>query len=188
MAKVNRFGRLAQCEAESRARLVSAVCGPASIKDCRLKSEQSRLKMTPFKFSKENLPENRALLLDYLQAECEKFNFRRETYYLCQSYVDTYLDRVPTKPTELQKLGLTCLHIAMKIEEVDLVSLRDILRPMQPNTSPIFQATDIEQMEREVVSVLKFKLLPDTLYFWFDYAVKLWDLYVTHETAHLGFQ
>ena len=57
--------------------------------------------MKHMKQSKDNLPENRALLLDYLQAECEKFNFRRETYYLCQSYVDTYLDRKVIRLTEL---------------------------------------------------------------------------------------
>jgi len=128
------------------------------------------------------------LLLDYLQAECEKFNFRRETYYLCQSYVDTYLDSRTIKLSLLQKLGLACMHIAMKIEEVDLVSLRDILRPMQANTSPIFKVGEIEQMEREVVSILNFKLLPDTLYFWFEYAVKMWDLYVSHEALHQGFK
>ena len=80
------------------------------------------------------------------------------------------------------------MHIAMKIEEIDLVSLRDILRPMQANTRPVFKVEDIEQMEREVVSVLKFKLLPDTLFFWFDFAVRLWDIFVTHEASHLGYQ
>ena len=75
------------------------------------------------------LPENRALLLDYLQSECQKFNFRRETYYLCQSYVDAYLDSKVIQVSQLQKLGITCMHIAMKIEEIDLVSLRDIIRP-----------------------------------------------------------
>ena len=80
------------------------------------------------------------------------------------------------------------MHIAMKIEEIDLVSLRDILRPMQANTRPVFQVHEVEQMERDVVQVLKFKLLPDTLYFWFDLAVQLWDIYVCREAAHLGYQ
>ena len=33
-------------------------------------------------------------------------------------------------------------------------------------------------MERSVVSTLKFQLLPDTLYFWFDLGIKLWDTFV----------
>ena len=75
------------------------------------------------------LAENRALLLDYLQRECQFYNFRRETYYLCQSYIDMYLDQRPVSTNILQKLGLTCLHIAMKIEEVDLVSIRNMVAP-----------------------------------------------------------
>jgi hypothetical protein len=41
-------------------------------------------------------------------------------------------------------------------------------------------------MEREVLSVLKFKLLPDTLFFWFDLAVQLWDLFVHLEGFNIG--
>ena len=33
-------------------------------------------------------------------------------------------------------------------------------------------------MERIVVSILNFKLLPDTLYFWFEIVVKLWDMFI----------
>ena len=94
-------GRLANYEAQQRAQLIESILGAADIKNCREKSEDSRHQMKQVKHSKENLPENRALLLDYLQAECEKFNFRRETYYLCQSYVDTYLDRKVIKLAEL---------------------------------------------------------------------------------------
>jgi len=117
------------------------------------------------------------MLLDYLQNECQKYNFRRETYYLCQNYIDTYRDRKHISIDVLKLLGITCLHVAMKIEEVDLVSLRDILRP-PPNCPPDFSISQVEQMEREVISVLKFKLLPDTLFFWFDLAVQLWDVFV----------
>lgn len=72
-------------------------------------------------------PLNRTCLLDFLQKECERLNFRRETYYLAQCYVDGYLDKETPKTTEMQLLAYTCLHIAMKIEEVDLVSLKDIM-------------------------------------------------------------
>ena len=82
-----------------------------------------------------------------------------------------------TRIDVLKLLGITCLHVAMKIEEVDLVSLRDILRP-PPNCPPDLSISQVEQMEREVISVLKFKLLPDTLFFWFDLAVQLWDVFV----------
>ena len=78
------------------------------------------------------------------------------------------------------------MHIAMKMEEVDLVSLRDILNPNR-NQPPLYSNSHVEQMEREVVSVLKFKLVNDTLYFWFDLAVQLWDLYLQVELPHVGY-
>jgi len=34
-------------------------------------------------------------LLDFMSRECHRFKFRRETYYLAQSYVDEYLFREP---------------------------------------------------------------------------------------------
>ena len=33
-------------------------------------------------------------------------------------------------------------------------------------------------MEKEVITVLRFKLTPDTLYFWLDLGVQLWDQFV----------
>ena len=39
----------------------------------------------------------------------------------------------------------------------------------------------MKTLEQEVVTELKFKLLPDTLYFWFELATKLWDLFVINE-------
>ena len=73
----------------------------------------------------------------------------------------------------------------MKMEEVDLVCLRDILKP-GPNLKPFYQVKDIELKERKVIEVLKFKLMPDTLNFWFDVAVQLWDLFVMQEGLQFG--
>lgn len=73
----------------------------------------------------------------------------------------------------------------MKIEEVDLICLKDILKP-GPHLKPVFTVSDIQILERKVLEVLKFKLLPDTLNFWFDLAVKLWDLFVVHDGSQFG--
>ena len=43
-------------------------------------------------------------------------------------------------------------------------------------------------MERQILQALKFKLVPDTLVFWFDLAVQLWDAFVKIEGAELGCQ
>lgn len=69
----SRFERLGFLAAEQqRARMIEALCGSLNIKDCRVKSE-TQLQLHQFKTSDSNrlmLPENRALLLDYLQSEC----------------------------------------------------------------------------------------------------------------------
>ena len=50
----------------------------------------------------------------------------------------------------------------------------------------MFSVGDVERFEREVVTVLKFKLILDTLYFWLDLAVKLWDVFIENEGSRLG--
>lgn len=69
------------------------------------------------------MAKNRALLLDFLQCECQKFKFRRETYYLSQSYLDRYLEKKKIRISKFQLLGVTCMHLAMKMEEVDHISI-----------------------------------------------------------------
>lgn len=102
-------------------------------------------------------------------------------------YLDAYLDREYVSNSYLKLLGITCLHIAMKVEEVDLVSLRDILRPpANAHIDDVVTSQQVEAMERQVVTALNFKLLPDTLYFWFDLGVQLWDLFVGQEAANFG--
>ena len=101
------------------------------------------------------MPYNRAVLLDFLSNQCEMFHFRRETFYLCQSYVDIFMDRKMINIDDLHLLGVTCLMIAMKMEEVDLVPLRDILRQSgmgQDDMSRTIQCAEL--MEREVLTIL----------------------------------
>lgn len=43
-------------------------------------------------------------------------------------------------------------------------------------------------MEKEVLSILNFKLNPDTLIVWLDLGVRLWDLYVTNGASNFGCQ
>ena len=52
----------------------------------------------------------------------------------------------------------------------------------------MFLVRDVERFEREVITVLKFNLILDTLYFWLDLAVKLWDLFIENEGSYLGYR
>lgn len=92
--------------------------------------------------------------------------------------MDAYLDVSYCDTSTLELLGKTSLFIAMKIEEIVPLRLEEVCYP--------FEARCVEPMEREMLNVLNFKLLPDTLYSWFELTVKLWDLFVDFEAAQFG--
>lgn len=65
------------------------------------------------------LPRMRAILLDWIMEVCEVYHLRRVTYHLAVDYLDRYLSIRPGVPkTQLQLLGVSCLFIASKLEEI----------------------------------------------------------------------
>ena len=75
-------------------------------------------------------------------------------------------------------LGVTCLYIAMKMEEIELFNLHGFLQFVRRCNRVEFSEQEVEAMEYKIVTTLKFKLQPDTLYFWFEVAVQLWDIWL----------
>ncbi|XP_043500130.1 G1/S-specific cyclin-E-like [Polistes fuscatus] len=64
-------------------------------------------------------PRMRAILLDWLIEVCEVYKLHRETYYLAMDYIDRYLSIHQNIPkNQLQLIGITCLFIAAKVEEI----------------------------------------------------------------------
>lgn len=65
------------------------------------------------------MPRMRAILVDWIMEVCEVYQLRRNTYYLALDYIDRFLVLQPSVPkTQLQLLGVTCLYIASKLEEI----------------------------------------------------------------------
>lgn len=65
------------------------------------------------------LPRMRAILLDWLMEVCEVYHLRRVTYYLGVDYFDRFMSIRPDVPkTQVQLVGVTCLFLASKLEEV----------------------------------------------------------------------
>ena len=61
----------------------------------------------------------RAVLFDWLIEVCEVYRLHRETFYLATDFIDRYLAKTEDVPkTRLQLLGVTCLFVASKIEEI----------------------------------------------------------------------
>ncbi|KAJ8929867.1 hypothetical protein NQ314_017472 [Rhamnusium bicolor] len=65
------------------------------------------------------MPRMRAILLDWVMEVCEVYHLRRVTYYLSVDYFDRFLSIRPDVPkNQLQLVGVTCLFLASKLEEV----------------------------------------------------------------------
>lgn len=62
----------------------------------------------------------RAILLDWLIEVCEVYKLHRETYYLAVDFLDRFLTSKMMKinKTHLQLIGITCLFIGAKVEEI----------------------------------------------------------------------
>lgn len=67
------------------------------------------------------LPTMRLIVLDWLMEICKTFKYRRRVYHLAVDYIDRYLSINVAKVSieEYKIIGVTCLFIAIKLEERD---------------------------------------------------------------------
>jgi len=98
----------------------------------------------------------RGVLLDWLVDVHFQYNFSAETLYLCQKLLDLYLmlDQKVTR-TDLQLIGVSCLYVAAKFEEVFTPSMKDFAS-LCDNT---FSTEQIKRTEYKIVNGLKFDIL-----------------------------
>lgn len=63
-------------------------------------------------------PSMRAILIDWLVEVAEEYKLASETLYLSTNFIDRYLSRKKVVRGNLQLLGIVCMLIASKFEEV----------------------------------------------------------------------
>ncbi len=105
----------------------------------------------------------RSILIDWLSEVCEVYRLNRDTYYLSVDFIDRYLSYQTDVPKQqLQLLGITCLFIAAKIEEI-----------YPPKMSEFAYVTDgacnepeITSKELFVLKALNWNLCPMTINSW----------------------
>ncbi|KAH8273622.1 hypothetical protein KR018_004674, partial [Drosophila ironensis] len=87
---------------------------------CQRDEQDSRLRSTSMLEQHSGLqPRMRAILLDWLIEVCEVYKLHRETFYLAVDYLDRYLHAAENvQKTHLQLIGITCLFVAAKVEEI----------------------------------------------------------------------
>lgn len=105
-------------------------------------------------------PKMREILIDWLIDVHVKFNMQPETLFLTINYLDRFLELCPVARNRLQLVGITCLLIAAKYEEMMFPEIRDFVYI----TDNAYTREEILKMESIIVSHLKFDLTLPTIY------------------------
>ena len=73
-------------------------------------------------------PPVRAILFDWILEVCQQCHLQRETFYKTMYYVDKYMMIRPCiKRDDFQLVGVSCLWIALKTEEVNTIRIKYLL-------------------------------------------------------------
>lgn len=120
-------------------------------------------------------PRMRAILLDWLIEVCEVYKLQRETFYLTLDYLDRYLSAKDNiSKNQLQLIGITCLFIASKVEEIYPPKLHEFAYV----TDSACTEDDILQQEFLVLQTLNWSITPTTLIGWAGIYMQIYETLV----------
>ena len=72
-------------------------------------------------------PQMRAILIDWLVEVAQEYHLSAETLHLCVYYTDRFLSRTPVQRSRLQLVGITCMLLACKFEEVNPLAVEEFV-------------------------------------------------------------
>lgn len=125
----------------------------------------------------------RAILLDWLIEVCEVYKLHRETFYLTVEYLDRYLSRKENiSKNQLQLIGITCLFIASKIEEIYPPKLHEFAYV----TDSACTEDDILAQEFLVLQTLSWNITPMTVIGWAGIYMQLYETMVKNDSSSLA--
>ncbi|XP_045775969.1 G1/S-specific cyclin-E isoform X1 [Maniola jurtina] len=133
---------------------------------------RSSLKKNPYMFDNHpNLqPRMRAILLDWLNEVCEVYKLHRETFHLTVDYVDRYLTNTDNvQKGRLQLIGITCLFIAAKVEEVYPPKIGEFAYV----TDGACSTEEILLEELLILKILSWSITPITINSWLNIYMQL---------------
>jgi hypothetical protein len=121
----------------------------------------------------------RIILLDWMMEVSSQFGFKRQTYYLSSVILDCYFSIINQEivTNELQLIGVCCLFIASKKEEIVIPSVNYFAISCD-NTYTITQILDYEL---KILQTLNWKIIYPTLNDWANLITHEWDLFSEKE-------
>ena len=106
----------------------------------------------------------RAILIDWLVEVHLKFKLLPETLYLTVNLIDRYLSHTQIIRSKLQLVGVTCLLIACKYEEIYPPIVSDVVYI----TDNAYKASEILEMEKSILFTLDFEMHVTSPYRFFE--------------------
>ncbi|XP_078174485.1 cyclin-A1-4-like [Carex rostrata] len=103
-------------------------------------------------------PSMRAILIDWLVEVAEEYRLVPDTLYLTINFIDRYLSGNEISRRRLQLLGVACMLIASKYEEICAPQVEEFCY-ITDNT---YSKDEVLQMEATVLNFLKFELTAST--------------------------
>ncbi|EPS73971.1 hypothetical protein M569_00786 [Genlisea aurea] len=100
----------------------------------------------------------RAILIDWLVEVAEEYRLVPDTLYLTVNYIDRYLSGNPMDRQRLQLLGVSCMMIAAKYEEICAPQVEEFCY-ITDNT---YFKDEVLLMESSVLNYLKFEMTAPT--------------------------
>ena len=121
--------------------------------------------------------EERLNTLLWMMKICEEFAFKRDTYHYACFYFDLYLflskEKIKNK-NEFKLIGITCISISAKIEEVQIPKLVEYA----DSIDDCYTIENIIDIEKKICGALGWKLIPMTISSWLNWYTCQWDLFV----------
>ncbi|KAJ9508805.1 hypothetical protein QJQ45_028118 [Haematococcus lacustris] len=100
----------------------------------------------------------RAILIDWLVEVAEEYKLCADTLYLTVNYIDRFLSLYPVQRSQLQLVGVACMWIAAKYEEIYPPNVTDFCY-ITDNT---YSKEQMVQMEETVLKRLSYELTVPT--------------------------
>ena len=98
----------------------------------------------------------RAILVDWIIEIHDKFHYKSQTLYQTIWLIDTYLSIKYIERGDFQLLGLGCLYISCKFNEIYCPQLNEFVEA----TDGAYSKDDLLRIEKDILKITNYNLLP----------------------------
>ena len=128
--------------------------------------------------------EYRLILLDWMNQVTTDYGMKRQTYHRAIQMCDNFFHKSPgTIPvSDIQLIGITCLHIAAKMEEIYPPHIKSFAE----STNDSVTIDQMNHMEIKICETLGWNFDNQQTFFeWATWFMQRWDDYVDESLSNL---